>query len=35
VAFLYTKDNQPEKEIRETAHFTVVTNNIVGVTLRE
>jgi hypothetical protein len=28
VAFLYTKDKQTEKEIRETTPFTVVTNNI-------
>jgi hypothetical protein len=28
VAFLYTKDKQAEKEIRETTPFTVVTNNI-------
>jgi hypothetical protein len=28
VAFLYTKDKQAEKEIRETAPFTIVTNNI-------
>ena len=28
VAFLYTKDKQAEKEIRETTHFTIVTNNI-------
>jgi hypothetical protein len=28
VAFLYTKDNQTEKEIRETTRFTIVTNNI-------
>jgi hypothetical protein len=35
VAFLYTKDNQAEKEIRETTPFTRVTNNIkyLGVTL--
>jgi hypothetical protein len=34
MAFLYTKDKQDEKEIRET-HFTIVTNNInyLGVTL--
>jgi ferritin-like protein len=32
--FLYTKNKQAEKEIRET-HFTIVTNNIkyLGVTL--
>jgi hypothetical protein len=28
VAFLYTKDNQAEKEIRETTTFKIVTNNI-------
>jgi hypothetical protein len=35
VAFLYTKDKQIEKEIRETAPFTIITNNIkyFGVTL--
>jgi hypothetical protein len=35
VAFLYTKDKQTEKEIRETTPFTIVTNNIkyFGVTL--
>jgi hypothetical protein len=35
VAFLYTKDKQAEKEIRETTTFTRVTNNIkyFGVTL--
>jgi hypothetical protein len=35
VAFLYTKDKQAEKEIRETTHFIIVTNNIkyLGVTL--
>jgi hypothetical protein len=35
VTFLYTKDKQAEKEIRETTHFTIVTNNIkyLGVTL--
>ena len=27
-AFLYTKDKQDEKEIRETTPFTIVTNNI-------
>ena len=27
VAFLYRKDKQAEKEIRETAPFTIVTNN--------
>ena len=35
MAFLYTKDKQAEKEIRETTPFTIVTNNIkyIGVTL--
>jgi hypothetical protein len=35
VAFLYTKDKQDEKEIRETTSFTIVMNNIkyLGVTL--
>jgi hypothetical protein len=35
VIFLYTNDKQAEKEIRETAPFTTVTNNIkyLGVTL--
>jgi hypothetical protein len=35
VAFLYTKDKQDEKEIRETTPFTMVTNKIkyLGVTL--
>jgi hypothetical protein len=28
VAFLYTKDKQDEKEIREATLFTIVTNNI-------
>jgi hypothetical protein len=28
VAFLYSKDKQAEKEIRETTPFTTVTNNI-------
>ena len=28
VAFLYRKDKQAEKEIRETTPFTIVTNNI-------
>jgi hypothetical protein len=34
-AFLYRKDKQAEKEIRETTPFTIVTNNIkcLGVTL--
>jgi hypothetical protein len=27
VAFLYSKDKQAEKEIRETTSFTIVTNN--------
>jgi hypothetical protein len=35
VAFLYTKDKQPEKEIRETTHLKIVINNIkyLGVTI--
>jgi len=35
VAFLYSKDKQAEKEIREMTPFTIVTNNIkyLGVTL--
>ena len=35
MAFLYTKDKQAEKEIRETPPFKIVTNNIkyLGVTL--
>jgi hypothetical protein len=35
VDFLYTKDKQDEKEIRETTPFTIITNNIkyLGVTL--
>jgi hypothetical protein len=35
VAFLYIKDKQAEKEIRETTPFTIVTSNIkyLGVTL--
>jgi hypothetical protein len=35
MAFLYTKDKQAEREIRETTPFTIVTNNIkyLGVTL--
>jgi hypothetical protein len=35
MAFLYTKDKQAEKEIRETTPFTIVTNNtkFLGVTL--
>jgi hypothetical protein len=35
LAFLYTKDKQDEKEIRETTPFTIETNNIkyIGVTL--
>ena len=35
MAFLYTKDKQAEKEIRDTTPFTIVTNNIkyLGVTL--
>jgi hypothetical protein len=35
MAFLYTKNKRTEKEIRETTHFTIVTNSIkyLGVTL--
>jgi hypothetical protein len=35
VAFLYTKDKQAEKEIREATSIKIVTNNIkyLGVTL--
>jgi hypothetical protein len=35
MVFLYTKDKQAEKEIRETTPFSIVTNNIkyLGVTL--
>jgi hypothetical protein len=35
VAFLYSKDKEAEKEIRETTAFSIVTNNIkyLGVTL--
>jgi hypothetical protein len=37
VTFLYTKDKQNEKEIRESTLFTIVTNNIkyLSVTLRK
>jgi hypothetical protein len=28
VAFLYSKDKQAEKEIRERTPFTIITNNI-------
>ena len=31
MAFLYTKDKQAEKEIRETTPFLIVTNNIVHI----
>ena len=35
MVFLYTKNKQAEKEIRETTPFTIVTNNMkyLGVTL--
>jgi hypothetical protein len=35
VAFLYSKDKQDEKEIREMTQVTIVTNNMkyLGVTL--
>jgi hypothetical protein len=37
VVFLYTKDKQTEKEIRETTTFKMVTNNLkyLGVTLNK
>jgi hypothetical protein len=37
MAFLYTKDKQAEKEIRETTPYTIVTNNIkyLGVSLKK
>jgi hypothetical protein len=37
MAFLYTKNKQAEKEVRETTPFTIVTNNIkyLGMTLRK
>jgi hypothetical protein len=37
MAFLYTKDKQAEREIKETTPFSIVTNNIkyLGVTLRK
>jgi hypothetical protein len=37
VAFLYTNHKQAEKEIKETTHFTRITNNIkyLCVTLRK
>jgi hypothetical protein len=37
MAFLYTKDKQAEKEIRETTPFSIVTNDrkYLGVTLRK
>jgi hypothetical protein len=28
MAFLYTKDKQADKEIKETTNFSLVTNNI-------
>ena len=36
-AFLYIKDKQADKEIRETTPFSIVTNDIkyLGVTLRK
>jgi hypothetical protein len=35
MSFLYSKEKQAEKEIRETTPFTIVTNNIkyLGMTL--
>jgi hypothetical protein len=37
MAFLYTKDKQAEREIREATPFSIVINNIkyLGVTLRK
>ena len=37
MAFLYTKDKQAKKEIRETTPFSIVTNNIkyLGMTIRK
>jgi hypothetical protein len=37
MAFLYTKDKQAEKEIRETTAFSIVTNTIkyLGLTLNK
>ena len=37
MTFLYTRDKQAEKEIRETVPFSIVKNNIkyLGVTLRK
>ena len=37
MSFLYTKDKQAEKEIRETTPFSIVTNNIkcLGMTLNK
>jgi hypothetical protein len=37
MAFLYTKNKQAEKEIRETTHFSIVTNDIkyLGMTLNK
>ena len=37
IAFLYLKDKQAEKEIRETTPFSIVTNNIkyLGMTLTQ
>ena len=37
VAFLYSKDKQAEKEVREMTPFTIATNNIkyLGVTLNK
>jgi hypothetical protein len=37
VAFIYTKNKEAEKDIRETTTFKIVTNNIkyFGVTLRK
>jgi hypothetical protein len=37
MAFLYTKNKQAKREIRETTPFSIVTNNIkyLGMTLRK
>ena len=35
MAFLYTKDKQADKEIRETTAFTIITKKFLGVTLRK
>jgi hypothetical protein len=35
MAFLYAKDKQDEKEIREITSFTIITKKFLGVTLRK